>query len=100
MRRRLLFLLVPLIFLSSASWAQDKKVDVFVTSWCPYCVKLEKFLKNNEIDYTRHDVERDADGGRLFSELGGEGVPLSRVGSTVIHGYDPEGIMTALKTNS
>ena len=99
MKRYLFFLLFFLTLFSGSSWAQDKKVEVFVTSWCPYCAKLEKFLKGNNIDYKRYDVERDEEGSRLFSEIGGQGVPVTRVGSTVIHGYDTEGVLAALKSN-
>ena len=90
-----------------ASWlaavpcfSQSKTVEIFVTSWCPYCMRLESFLKKNDIDYTRYDVERDAKGARIFTELGGEGVPLSRVGKQVIHGFDPERILAALNTDA
>ena len=60
--------------------APPKKVEIFVTSWCPYCRKLEAFLKQSQIEYTRYDVEKDEKGARLFEDLGGEGVPLVRVG--------------------
>ena len=101
MRQGLLFLLLSLALFSSQALAEDKKVEVFVTSWCPYCAKLEGFLKSHKIDYKRYDVEHDADGGQIFMDLGGEGVPMARVGSTVIRGYDPESLVTALQsTNS
>ena len=94
-----LFLLVAFFSLVSAGVfaAQAKKVDIFITSWCPYCRKLENFLKQNQIDYTRHDVEADAESGREFDRLGGDGVPLVRVGEQVIHGYDTKEILAALK---
>ena len=85
------------------AWAaspQTRKVEVFVTSWCPYCLKLESFLKDQGIDYTRYDVESDEAGSRIFSELGGEGVPMTRVGNQVIHGYDPESIVAALQARA
>ena len=94
-----LFLLIAFLSLFSAAAfaAQSKKVDIFVTSWCPYCRKLENFLKQNRIDYTRHDVEADTESSREFDRLGGDGVPLVRVGEQVIHGYDPKEILAALK---
>ena len=98
MRQGLFFLLLSLALLSGQAQAEDKKVELFVTSWCPYCSKLEGFLKSHNIDYKRYDVERDADGGQIFMDLEGEGVPMVRVGSTVIRGYDPEALMTALQT--
>ncbi len=100
MKRCLFFVLFWLVVLTNISWAQDKKVEVFVTTWCPFCQKLENFLKNNRIDYKRYDVEKDAEGSRLFSELGIEGVPVTRIDSTLIQGYDREGIMAALQGNS
>jgi len=98
MKRVLFLVLISLAVLSGEAVAQDKKVDVFVTSWCPYCTKLEKFLKKKHIEYKRYDVERDAKGKRIFDEIGGEGIPVTRVGSAVVHGYDPDGIMAELQT--
>ena len=99
--KRVLFL--ALLFsaaLSAAAIAQDKKVEIFVTDWCPYCTKLESFLKKHHIEYTRYNVEKSEEGSRIFSELGGIGVPLVRVGSTVIPGYDPEALMEELKVKA
>ena len=103
MKRSLFILLFLMSFVPAApsGFAAAKsslKVEIFVTSWCPYCRKLESFLKQNQIDYARYDVEKDAKGAEEFERLGGEGVPLVRVGKNVIHGYDPEGIIAALKT--
>ena len=84
---------------AASSTEQTPKIDVFVTSWCPYCRRLEGFLKKNHIDYTRYDVEQDVKGAEEFDRLGGEGVPLTRVGKEIIHGYDPERIIAALQTN-
>ena len=102
--KRWLWVLVLLALFSPASApgasdTQTPKVEIFVTSWCPYCRKLESFLKENQIDYTRYDVEKDAKGAEEFGRLGGEGVPMARVGEEIIHGYDPEGILAALQTS-
>jgi glutaredoxin len=99
--KRLLWIAVLLALLAPAAvQAAQKKVEVFVTSWCPYCRKLENFLKQSRIDYTRYDVENDEKGAAEFDRLGGEGVPVVRVGKNVIHGYDPEGILAALKADN
>ena len=98
MKRPLFFaLFFAFMFVQPVTAGQDK-VDIFVTSWCPYCKKLERFLKQNDIAYTRYDVETDTKGNELFYELGGEGVPLARVNSKIIHGYDPEAIKAALSS--
>ena len=98
MKKRHFFVLAFLLFCVAATAADaQKKVDLYLTSWCPYCRKLESFLKNHHIDYTRHDVEADGASANEFERLGGEGIPLTRVGDKVIRGYDPDGIVKALK---
>ena len=102
--KRLLWLLALLAFLAPVSASASPKtqipqVEIFVTSWCPYCRKLESFLKQNRIDYTRYDVENDAKGAEEFGRMGGGGVPMARVGKEIIHGYDPEGILAALQAS-
>ena len=81
---------------SAEAAAQVKKVEIFVTSWCPYCRKIESFLKNEKIEFTRYDVEQDSKGAAIFSSIGGSGVPVIRVDKQVIHGYDPDAVLAAL----
>ncbi len=66
----------------------QESVEVFVTSWCPYCGKLEAFLKSRGVPFTRYDIEKDKNGKKLHDALGGGGVPLTRVGKKVIHGFN------------
>ena len=98
-----IFLSGSAVFVSEAAPRENTqttvlpRVEIFVTSWCPYCRRLESFLKQSRIDYTRYDVEADAKGAQIFEELGGTGVPVARVGKKVIYGSDPERIIAALK---
>ncbi len=68
-------------------------VEVFLTSWCGYCKKMVRFLNEKGIPYTAYDIEKDSAAQRTYRELGGSGVPVVRVGSHVIHGYNPEAFM-------
>lgn len=68
-------------------------IEVFVTSWCGYCRKMLGFLRDKGIPFTVHDIEKDSDAARTYRELGGSGVPVVRVGSHVVHGYNPEAVM-------
>jgi len=74
-----------------------KSVDVYVTSWCGYCRKLEGFLKSNRIPYKRHDIEKSSSARRAHLKLGGGGIPVTKVGSEVIRGYNPDAILRSLK---
>ena len=96
--KRLFLIFGFLILLCSAAIAQNAKVEIFITSWCPYCHKLETFLQKSQIEYTRYDVEADTNARALFDSLGGSGVPMSRVGKKIIHGYDPAEIIAALNS--
>ena len=95
--RRFLYSFVLLVLFCSEVFAAQKQVDIYITSWCPYCRKLENFLKQNKIKYIRHDIESDAASNEAFEQMGGNGIPLVRVDKDVIHGYDPEAIVEALQ---
>lgn len=77
--------------------AGSKKVDIYVTSWCGYCRKLEGFLKSKSIPYTRHDIEKSSSARQAHLKLGGGGIPVVKIGSDVIRGYSPDAILRSLK---
>lgn len=72
-------------------------VDIFVTSSCEYCKKLERFFESNGICYTAFDIEKDDNARKKYKELGGRGVPLTRIGSLVVSGYNPDAILKAIE---
>ena len=74
----------------------QKKVTVFLTSWCPYCQKLEKFLRSENIGYTRVDIERSEEGRQVYKQLNANGVPVTVIGAKVIGGYSQEIILKTL----
>lgn len=77
------------------SVAARQKVELFVTDWCGYCRKLEAFLNENGISYQKFDIEKNASAKRIHASLG-SGVPIARVGKTVIEGYNPDAILQAV----
>jgi glutaredoxin len=68
-------------------------IEVFVTSWCGYCRKMLGFLREKGIPFTVHDIEKDSSAAQAYRELGGNGVPVVRVGSHIVHGYNPDAVM-------
>jgi glutaredoxin len=72
-------------------------VQILVADWCPYCRKLEDFLNSNGIRYDRLDIERNVKAAMLYQQLGQGGVPIVKIGSDIIRGYDPGAILRALK---
>lgn len=72
-------------------------VEVFVTDWCPYCQRLEAFLKQNKVVYQRKNIEQSAEFRAEHEALGGGGIPVTRInGSQVIRGFRPEAIAEAI----
>ncbi|RIL08466.1 MAG: hypothetical protein DCC75_08805 [Proteobacteria bacterium] len=81
---------------SSQALAASKKVEVLVVEACPYCNMLEQFLKDKKVRYSRYDIEASARGKRLYKELGGGGVPIIKIGSRVMRGFNPAEIQAEL----
>jgi glutaredoxin len=77
--------------------AQEAVVEVFVTDWCPYCQRLEAFLKKNQVAYQRKNIEQSAEFRAQHQALGESGIPVTRInGREVIVGFKPEAIADAL----
>lgn len=81
---------------TKASAKRNQKVEIFVTDWCPYCRQLENFLKKKQVRFTRYDIEKNAKGKRIYEEIGGTAIPVMRIGSKVLDGFDPEAIEAEL----
>lgn len=76
------------------------RVEIFVTSWCQYCKELEAYLTSQGVPFVLYDIEKSAKGKRLHEQLGGGGVPVTRIGNEVIHGFDLDRLKKLLRTGS
>lgn len=73
-------------------------VTVYTTTRCPYCVMLKNFLKDQNITFKEINVEAKPELMQYVVEKTGQlGVPQTEVNGKWVLGYDPNGIMTALK---
>ncbi len=73
---------------SAESKRVGNKIEIYVTSWCPHCKSLESYLSSKHVQYTKYDIERDSVGKSKYDQIGVRGVPVTKVGSTVISGFD------------
>lgn len=78
------------------SGKSSKEVTIFVTDWCSYCRRLERFLNEEGIPYKSYDVEKSEVGRKLYTKAGGQGVPLVTIGDKVIRGFNKSAIRDAL----
>lgn len=64
------------------------KVKVFVTDYCPYCIRAKQFLNNHEIPFETVDVGADAEKRRwLVEQTGMRTVPQIFVGDESLGGF-------------
>ena len=68
---------------------QNPKLIVYVTTFCPYCKRLEKYLQGRNISYLRLNISTDTDALNRYNRLGVSGVPVTQIGSHIITGFDP-----------
>ena len=72
-------------------------IVLYATEWCNYCEKTRELFAANGIEYVEYDIEKSPERNREYRQLGGRGVPLVNVGGTLIHGYAPQAILTAVR---
>jgi glutaredoxin 3 len=68
-----------------------KKVEIYSTPSCHYCLIAKDFFKNNGIEYTEYNVGIDLDKRREMVEISGQmGVPVIKIEKEVLVGFDEE----------
>ena len=74
-----------------------KKVEIYSTPTCHYCVLVKDFLKGKGVDYVDYNVGTDLDKRREMVEVSGQmGVPVVKIDKEVIVGFDQEKICSIL----
>lgn len=57
-----------------------KKVTVYSTSTCPYCVMLTRWLNDNKVDYIEYKVDKNLVAAQAMVNLSGQmGVPFTTI---------------------
>ena len=73
------------------------KVLLFSTSTCSWCRRAKRYLKERGVAFREINIERDADAARdVVRKTGQRGVPVIKIGSRWIVGFDKEQIEKAL----
>ncbi len=79
---------------------RQPKVIVFSTPTCPHCRHAKQYLRTRGISFTDVDVSRDAHAARDMVRMSGQqGVPVIRIGSNVVVGFDRPKIDRLLDLN-
>jgi len=74
-----------------------KRVIVYSTPTCPYCIRLKQFLKEHNIVFEENDVSADrAKAQEMMRASGQMGVPVLDIEGEIIVGFEKEKIRSAL----
>lgn len=75
----------------------DKKVKIYSTVTCPFCIRAKQFLKDNNIEFENLDVSTDQLAAQeMIRKSGQMGVPVLDIDGQIIVGFDKEKIKQAL----
>ena len=76
----------------------DKKVKIYSTPTCTYCVALKKFFEKNDVEYEEVDVSQDEKALKEMKEETGQmGVPVTKIGEDYVVGFEKKKISKLLK---
>lgn len=77
----------------------DIKVLLYMTDWCPYCKKAREYINSIGADLTEYNVDKDKDRRKemLVKSGGAKGVPLIDIEGTIIRGFSPAAIDSAIE---
>ena len=77
------------------------KVVLFTTSSCSWCKRAKKYFRENRVPYKEVNVEKDQRAARdLVKKTGQMGVPVVKIGSKWIVGFDRPAIERELDRKS
>jgi glutaredoxin 3 len=67
----------------------NKKIIVYSTPTCSYCVRAKQFLKDNNILFEHYDVSADQEKAEEMIQKSGQmGVPVLDIEGEIIIGFD------------
>ena len=82
---------------SASKETSPPEVELYVTSWCPYCTKAKAFFDQRGIDYQVYDIEKDSAAARRKQQLDtGRGVPFAVINGKKVSGWSPRAYQAAL----
>ncbi len=74
-----------------------KRVIVYSTPTCSYCIRTKQFLTENNIPFENYDVSSDQQKAEEMIQKSGQmGVPVLDIDGQIIVGFDKERIKQAL----
>ncbi len=68
-----------------------KEIIIYSTPVCHYCQAAKEYFKEENIEFSEHNVAADTEKRQEMIELTGQmGVPVIRIGDDVVIGFDQQ----------
>ena len=81
-----------------STWVKHPTVELYTTSWCPWCKKAKDFFRSRGIAFVAYDIEKDKAAARRKAQIDPrQGVPFAVINGKGIHGYLEKAYLNALK---
>jgi glutaredoxin-like YruB-family protein len=75
----------------------NKKVKIYSTPTCPFCIRAKQFLKESNIEFENIDVSSSQEMAQeMIHKSGQMGVPVLDIDGEIIVGFDKDAISKAL----
>lgn len=75
----------------------EKRVKIYSTPTCPWCIRTKQFLKDNNIIFEDFDVSTNQQAAQEMIQKSGQmGVPVLDIDGKIIVGFNKEELKTAL----
>ncbi len=69
---------------------KNKKVIVYSTTTCPYCIYAKEFFKENGVSFIDKNVSIDREAGdEMVQKSGQRGVPVIDIDGEIVVGFQP-----------
>ena len=76
----------------------ERKVTVYSTPTCPYCIRVKQYLKDNNIAFEDIDVSTNENKAQEMIKRSGQmGVPVVEIDGEIVIGFDKDKIKKILK---
>jgi len=74
-----------------------KKVIIYSTPTCPYCIRTKQFLKDNNVNFEDIDVSSNQEKAQEMIDKSGQmGVPVLDIEGDIIAGFEKDAIKKSL----
>jgi len=74
-----------------------KKVIIYSTPTCPYCIRTKQFLKDNNVNFEDIDVSSNQEKAQEMIDKSGQmGVPVLDIEGDIITGFEKDAIKKSL----